>query len=350
MLCGLIMAGGKGTRFWPLSTEEKPKQFLNLVGEDTMLQMTVKRLEKLIPTERIFIVTADRYVNLVNEQLPGLPARNIIVEPEGRNTAPCIALSAFIIEKYYGDAELAVVPSDHLINDEEKFIETLKVADEFVNSNDNSIVTLGIKPDRSETGYGYIKFSGTKDKINDLNINMVEGFVEKPNYLKAQEYINEGTYLWNSGMFIWKTSTIKKYTKSYLLETYTAVYEIAAAIDTKNYKEILRDKYSNVESISVDYGIMEKAENIYVIPSDFGWDDVGNWSSIERYREKDKQNNILLGRIKSLKCKNNLVIGNGKEIALVGIDDIFVIDTKDILLIGKKEHLENINEIQKQIG
>lgn len=349
MLCGLIMAGGKGTRFWPLSTEEKPKQFLNLLGDHTMLQMTVRRLERLIPINRIFVVTAEKYVNLVKEQLPDLPKRNVILEPVGKNTAPCIALSAFIIESYYGNASLAVIPSDHLINDEDRFIETLKTADEFVNINDDAIVTLGIKPNRPETEYGYIKFNHAKCKFNDFSINKVERFFEKPSEEKAQLFLNEGTYLWNSGIFVWKISTIKKYTKLFLLETYITVDEIAAAIDTENFKDILNTKYSIIESISVDYGIMERVDNIYVIPSDFGWDDVGSWTSIERYHNKDNNDNICMGNVKCFDSKKNIIIGNEKQIVVIGIKDTFVITTEGIIYIVNKDKVGEIRKFKNQI-
>ena len=344
MLCGLIMAGGKGERFWPLSTEEKPKQFLNLLGEDTMIQMTVKRLERLIPIERIFVVTAERYVKLVKEQLPNLPERNIIVEPVGKNTAPCIALSAFTVEKYYGDATLVVVPSDHLIKDVERFIRTIGAAASFVESKEDAIVTLGIKPDRPETGYGYIKYNNLEEKIDGLGVNSVERFVEKPNLETAQKYLNEGNYLWNSGMFIWKVSTIKKHTQTYLPNTYEVIDEIAASVDMDDFEDVLRQKYSEVESISVDYGIMEKAENIYVIPSDFGWDDVGSWSSVERYSEKDEDGNILSENTRLIQSKSNIVIGNGKRIVMIGIDDIMLLETEDSIYIVNKGYMDNLRD------
>ena len=185
MLCALIMAGGKGTRFWPLSTEEKPKQFLNLIGEETMIQMTVNRITPIIPIERVFVCTGEMYVDLVKEQLPNLPERNIIVEPQGRNTAPCIALSALVIKKYYKDANMVVLPSDHLISDEEGFRDIIKSADRFVNENKEAIVTLGMEPTRAETGYGYIRYGNDEKKINNHKVIKVDAFVEKPNREKA---------------------------------------------------------------------------------------------------------------------------------------------------------------------
>src|SRR3712207_4926705 len=206
MLCALIMAGGKGTRFWPLSTEKKPKQFLNLLGQDTMIQMAVKRLLPIIPMERIFVVTSKEYVPILKEQLPNINNENIIVEPIGRNTAPCIALSAFHINKRYKDATMIVVPSDHLIKKEDEFLEVIKEGEKFIEEHKDAIATIGIEPTRAETGYGYIKYD---KELND-KIVKVERFVEKPNLEKAEKYFNSGEYLWNSGMFMWKAENILK--------------------------------------------------------------------------------------------------------------------------------------------
>lgn len=340
MLCALIMAGGKGTRFWPLSTEEKPKQFLKLLGEDTMLQMTVKRVEKLLPIEKIFVVTAKQYVNLVKEQLPNLPEKNIIVEPVGKNTAPCIALSAFIIKKYYDNATIAVLPSDHLIKDEERFIQILKDADEFVENNPNAIVTLGMKPDRPETGYGYIKYSGDRKELNNSQIISVEAFVEKPNLGKAKEYLKSGQYLWNGGMFIWKANNILKLTKKYLNETYSILSEIAATSE-KNFEAVLENRYKEVEGISIDYGIMENADNIYVIPSDFGWDDVGNWTSIERYNEKDEKENISNSNSFVYKSSRNIILTQ-KKVVLNNVENLIIVETDDYILISAKDKEQEI--------
>ena len=194
MLCALIMAGGKGTRFWPLSTEEKPKQFLNLIGDKTMIQMTIDRVKPIIPIERIFVCTGEKYIDLVREQLPELPIRNIIVEPEGRNTAPCIALSALVIKRYYKNATMVVLPSDHLISNEDRFRDILLDGEEYLKENGKSILTLGMTPNRAETGYGYIKSTDDKSIVNNSEVIKVEKFVEKPNKEKAEEYLRDGSY------------------------------------------------------------------------------------------------------------------------------------------------------------
>jgi mannose-1-phosphate guanylyltransferase len=348
MLCGLIMAGGKGTRFWPLSTEQKPKQFLKLIGEDTMIQMTVKRVQKLLPIERIFVVTAKQYVDLVKEQLPHLPERNIIVEPVGKNTAPCIALSAFIIKKYYENATIAVLPSDHLIKDEEKFVEILKAGDNFVNKNENAIITLGMTPDRPETGYGYIKCEETKQLIGETEIVGVEAFVEKPDLCTAKQYVESGKYLWNGGMFIWKADNILNLTNRYLRETYEVLSEIAASSE-EEFEQVLENRYKDIESISVDYGIMENAKEIYVIPSDFGWDDVGNWSSIERYNPKDSSGNVKKENGYSYNSIGNIVLTN-KKVLLNNVENLIVVETDDYILISSKEKEQEIKTAKELIS
>ena len=349
MLCALIMAGGKGTRFWPLSTEDKPKQFLKLLGEDTMIQMTVKRVEKIIPRERIFIVTASDYVKLIKEQLPYISDRNIIVEPIGKNTAPCITLSAFIIQKYYENATIAVLPSDHLIMNEEEFLNTLCKASEFIEENRQAIVTLGMKPDRPETGYGYIRY--TQESSIDKNqekysIKHVAEFIEKPGIEKAREYVSKREYLWNGGMFIWKAEHILNLAKEHIQDTY---YKLKEIIKYKEdvFCEFLDRRYREVDSISVDYAIMEKAENVYVIPSDFGWDDIGNWSSVERYNPKDEEGNIKNQNMRAYKSKSNIVVTKKKTL-LNNVENLIVVETDEYILISSKEGEQEI-KLAKQL-
>ena len=349
MLCALIMAGGKGTRFWPLSTEDNPKQFLNLIGKESMIQMTVSRLKELIPMERIFVVTDQKYEQLVNEHLPALPAENIIIEPIGMNTAPCIALSAMLIEKKFPNATLAVLPSDHLIEDEELFRKTLDAANLFVEINPNAIVTLGMSVTRPEVGYGYIKYQQKLESIYELDIHQVERFVEKPDVETSTQYMNEGNYLWNGGMFIWKGQNVINLTKNHLPNTFEILQEIVQS-KQEIFKQVLFKKYPLVDSISVDYGIMEKANEICVIPSNFGWDDIGSWLSLERYRETDEHDNILDGRIKALNSKGNIIVTKTKPMVLCGVENLILVETDDVVMVMKKDDVGKINELRSSIA
>lgn len=349
MLCALIMAGGKGTRFWPLSTEDNPKQFLNLIGKESMIQMTVSRLTELIPMERIFVVTDQKYEQLVNEHLPALPAENIIIEPIGMNTAPCIALSAMLIEKKFPNSTLAVLPSDHLIEDEELFRKTLDAANLFVETNPNAIVTLGMSVTRPEVGYGYIKYQQKLESIYELDIHQVERFVEKPDVETATRYMNEGNYLWNGGMFIWKGQNVINLTKNHLPNTFEILQEIVQS-KQEIFKQVLFEKYPLVDSISVDYGIMEKANEICVIPSNFGWDDIGSWLSLERYRETDEHDNILDGKIKALNSKGNIIVTKTKPMVLCGVENLILVETDDVVMVMKKDDVGKINELRSSIA
>ncbi len=345
MLTALIMAGGKGTRFWPLSTEEKPKQFLNLIGEETMIQMTVNRIKPIIPIERIFVCTGKMYVDLVKAQLPELPDRNIIVEPEGRNTAPCIALSAMVIDRYYKNSNMVVLPSDHLINDEEEFRNTLLAADSFIKEKDEAIVTLGMNPSRPEVGYGYIKYSDEVLKSNDFRVIKVDTFVEKPNLDTAKKYLREGNYLWNGGMFIWSINNVINQIKMYSPNTYNALINVMEVSEDK-LQEIINNNYENTEATSIDYAVLEKSKDVYVIPSNFGWDDVGSWEALDRYREKDELGNVLVGQSKAVKANNNLVISSSNKVVVEGLSDIYVIENDGKVLVGHKSNVANVKELK----
>ncbi|MBU3193131.1 mannose-1-phosphate guanylyltransferase [Clostridium algidicarnis] len=340
MLCALIMAGGKGERFWPISTDEKPKQFLNILGEKSMIQHTVKRLEEIIPLERIFIVTASQYTDLIEEHLPKLSKENIIVEPKGKNTAPCIALSSFYIRNIYEDATIVVLPSDHLILDEEKFRNTLKLGEKFVEENNKAVLTIGIKPSRPDTGYGYIHLSDDKYHVDTTEISKVDRFEEKPCLSLAEKYVKDKSYLWNSGMFIWKVSTIIELTKKFLPKTYKLINNI-----NFHDENSVKENYKKVDAISVDYGIMEKAKDIYVIPGDFGWDDLGSWNSLSRYKDTDKYNNVIDGSVAILKSKDN-IIKTSKKTYIMGVENLIVIETANEIMIVNRDDISKIKELK----
>lgn len=348
MLCALIMAGGKGTRFWPLSTEEKPKQFLKLINERTMIQTTVDRIRPLIPVERIFICTSKKYLNLIKEQLPEIPIRNVILEPESRNTAPCITLASLIIKRHFNEANMIVLPADHLISDENEFREIVSDADRFINKNNKAIVTLGMEVTRAETGYGYIKIGNESCEVNNHKIIKVDNFVEKPNEEKAEEYMAAKQYLWNGGIFAWNVNSIIDNIKKYLPNTYELL-QCVETIKPEILDKFIEERYKYTENISIDYALLEKSEDVYVIPSNVGWDDVGTWKSVERYREKDEDDNIINSNVKVIESKSNMAISNTKRVVMIGIKDIMTVETDENIFIVNKDYMDNLRDYKNII-
>lgn len=346
MLTALIMAGGRGTRFWPASTEEKPKQFLSLTTENTMIQETVRRLLPLIPMERIFICTGAKYKSLCMEQLPELPERNIIVEPMGRNTAPCILLSTLYINQIYSNTNIIVLPSDAMVTNEAEQLKVFEDADQFINGKDG-IITIGITPNRPETGYGYIHFTNESITSGSHEVKVVESFKEKPNEETAKEYLADGHYLWNAGMFMFGADFMMSQYREYATGTYKTLTSLPA-IDSSDYMSELEEKYATCESISVDFAIMEKTDKLFVVPADFGWDDVGSWMALGRYLTKDESGNITKGVNKSFNSHNNTVFASSKEIVLLDADDLFVIETEDRIVVGKRESLSKVHELRNK--
>ena len=338
----LIMAGGKGERFWPRSRKNLPKQFLSITGSGkTMIQLTVDRLLPMIPIDDIYISTNEDYSCLVAEQLPELPKKNIIVEPVGRNTAPCIGLGAIYIQKKYEDAIMLVLPSDHDIADQEAFRAALMEVCDIAEQGEN-LVTIGIRPVFPETGYGYIKYCSSCKLGNGYK---VDRFVEKPILEKAKEYLASGQYLWNSGMFGWKISTLLKNMQLYMPDNYRRLMTIQEAIDSPEEQDILRTEFSQMDSQSIDYGVMEKAESIYTVPGSFGWDDVGSWLAVERLQSPDERGNALHGDVVNVDTNNCIIQGNRKLIATVGLNGLVIVDTEDALLILDKEKAGDIKKV-----
>ena len=349
MLCALIMAGGKGTRFWPLSTEDKPKQFLNLIGEKTMIQATVDRIRPIIPIERIFISTNKKYLNLIKEQIPDIPSRNIISESESRNTAPCIALASLIIRRYLKDANMIVLPADHLISSEDEFRNIVKICDEYIDINKKAILTLGMKVTRAETGYGYIKVAQESPyESNNHKVIKVDKFIEKPDKGKAEEYSKEKNYLWNGGIFIWNINSLIGNIKKYLPNTYELLQSVET-IKPEILEKFIEEQYKFTESISIDYALLEKSEDVYVIPSNIGWDDVGTWKSVERYRTKDKNDNIINPNVRVIESKSNMAINNTKRVVMIGIKDIMTVETEESIFIVNKDYMDNLKDYKNII-
>ena len=338
----LIMAGGKGERFWPKSRQSLPKQFLSLTHDGkTMIQLTVERILPLVNLEDIYIATNTNYKHLVLEQLPGIPAENVLCEPVGRNTAPCIGLGAVHIQRKYEDAIMIVLPSDHLIKYNNIFTETLANACDVAEINAN-LVTIGITPNYPETGYGYIKADKNKQLKKTYS---VECFVEKPDFDLAKTYVESGDYYWNSGMFIWKLSSILENMKNFMSDTYNGLLKIQAAIKTPEEENVLKNIFPEFVSDSIDYGIMEKASGIYLIPGNFGWDDVGSWLAVERVKGTDDAQNTLTGNVIALNTSHCTIEGKKRLIAALGLKDLIIVDTDDALLIADKNSAGDIKKI-----
>lgn len=358
----VIMAGGKGERFWPLSTFQSPKQLLSVVGKKTMLQETVERLSSLVSFEDILIVARDPLGEEIGRQLPELPKKNILLEPVGRNTAPCIGWAASSIKEE--DCVMVVLPADHIIKPKSKFIKILKAAISQASCED-VLITLGIKPAYPATGYGYIRrgargkgqesrVKGQESKVkrqeSRVKIYKVERFVEKPDERKAKEFLRSGKYYWNSGMFVWRKSVILGAMKKYLPELYRQLNYLRAGTKRKTIKKI----YPKLPKVSIDYGVMEKAKNTLVIPGDFSWDDLGSWESVEKYFLQDKEGNILEGKGKLIRSKGCFLLNKDEKHLICGInlENLIVVSTKKALLIlpkGKGQEIKKlVGELNKE--
>ena len=328
----LIMAGGKGERFYPASRNLLPKQFLSLGADnETMIQKTVNRIRDLVSPQDIFVLTNKNYLSLVKEQLKDVPTENIVLEPLSKNTAPAIELGVEIAKRKYDDAKVIVLPSDHIIKDEVEFRRILKVATQFV-ENKESILTIGIKPTEPNDGYGYIKISDGQE------ISKVAEFKEKPTIEVAKQYVESGNYLWNAGMFIFTIKSIDNAFKKYMSNQHMLLTESL-------------DNFAKVESISIDYGIMEKADNVYCIKGDFAWDDVGSWNALKRINGEDENQNTILNDKTVLVNSTNVTIKgtNKKLITGVGLKDIVIVETDDVILVANKNELSDIKKLTAKI-
>jgi mannose-1-phosphate guanylyltransferase len=343
-----IMAGGIGSRFWPMSRTAYPKQFLDILNTGkTLIQHTYDRYKKLVPEENIFIITSAEYVPIVKEQLPGVADENILGEPSRKNTAPCVAYISFKLLKKDPQASLVVAPADHLVTETDEFIKTSKKALDFVN-HINAFVTLGIKPTYPNTGYGYIQHETTAAAPD---IYKVKTFTEKPNADLAKTFIASGDFLWNAGIFIWKVKNIITAFEKHLPEMYEVFVAEKDKFNTADEKAAIEEIYPQCTNISIDFGIMEKADNVYIIPSSFGWSDLGTWNSAWDNMERDYLGNAVAGKnvmvIDATKCVVNAP--DNKLVVLQGLDDFIVVDTKDALLICKKEKEQEIKEFVAEV-
>ncbi len=348
----IIMAGGVGSRFWPLSRTDKPKQFLDILGVgESLLQSTYKRFSKLIPAERILVVTNSEHENHVREQLPEILNENILLEPFRRNTAPCIAYATYSIYKKDPDAVMVVAPSDHLIMREGEFLGYVSEGLNFVEAHD-VLLTMGIKPDRPETGYGYIQSNGGKSiEYGKSVFRKVKTFTEKPNEELAKVFIQSGDFYWNSGIFFWNIKSIINAFERFLPDVDKSFKAGSLFYGTDEEKEFIKKTYSVCNNISIDYGVMEKADNVYVLISDFGWSDLGTWGSLFDLKEKDSNNNAIVGDSIFLYDVSNSLINVSKDklVALQGLDNYIVVENKNYLLICRKSEEQRIKQIVNDV-
>tara|TARA_B100001029_G_C15032867_1_gene438171 strand:- start:63 stop:1151 length:1089 start_codon:yes stop_codon:yes gene_type:complete len=341
----VIMAGGIGSRFWPMSTSKMPKQFLDVLGNGkTLLQQTFRRLSRICPTSQILIVTNTQYKDICKNQLHEVKEENILSEPARRNTAPCIAYASFKIQSKNPNANIIVAPSDHIITHEDEFT---RIANEClqVSSENNCLITLGIKPSRAETGYGYIQYSNQSSALNS-SLKKVITFTEKPDLNLAYQFLESGDFLWNSGMFIWSVNSIVSSFKHFLPEIHELFSEGIKLYNTEHEESFINKVFPSCKNISVDYGIMEKSKNVFVYPSDFGWSDLGTWCSLSSHVSADNNHNTLLSKqILLYNSKNNIVrIPNEKAAIIQGLEGYVIVDTKEALLICKKEEEQRIKQ------
>ncbi len=343
----VIMAGGRGTRFWPRSRQGRPKQLLPIVGRESMLRQTIDRLRPLFPVDRILLVTGFDLAPEVRAEVPEIPPENILVEPLARSTAACAGWAAIHVLKNWGDHPMALLPSDHLIGRQDFFRSLLKKALELARDR-ALLVTLGIQPTRPETGYGYIEMG---EPLEDRSgAFMVRAFKEKPDLDTAQRYLAQKTFLWNSGMFVWRPSVILEAIKKYMPELYEQLLLIEKAYGSPHFDHLLREAFSAMPSMSIDYGVMERARNVAVIPADIHWNDLGSWEALYEISSKDDQGNVCSPEVITHEVRDSLIqVSSGQLVAAIGIEGMVVVVEKDAVLICPRERLQEVRQVVKEL-
>jgi len=344
----VIMAGGVGSRFWPKSRAKKPKQFLNILSSKSLIEQTIERVNHLIPEENIFIVSNKNQTAELVQVLPKFPIKNIILEPLSKNTAPCIGLASLFIRREQPDAVMVVLPSDHLITDQEKFLNTLEIGIETAYKT-GGLITIGIQPTYPSTGYGYIQFiEDEESEISGKGVYKVKTFAEKPDFERAKKFLESGDFLWNSGMFIWRVDVILDEIKIHLPDIYDELMKIDEAIGNDDFKTVLDQAYGRMRAISIDYGVMEKTNRAYVIKANFGWSDVGSWEEVYNLAPKDENGNYIASnkeKVVLIDVKNCLIEGNKALIAMIGVEDLIVVSTEDAILICKRDRAQDVRNV-----
>ena len=339
----ILMAGGVGSRFWPVSTADFPKQFHDMLGSgDTLIQKTFSRLSKLIPIENILILTNERYNDLVLQQLPMVKQEQVLLEPAMRNTAPCILYASLKIQKQNPEAVMVVAPSDHWIEDEDEFSRNLQQCFAFC-QNENALMTLGIQPTFPNTGFGYIEY----DKSDANPIKKVNQFREKPNYETAKAFLEAGNFLWNGGIFIWSVKSITEAFVTFQPQMNALFQKGSESYNTSDEKQFIQQHYQNAENVSIDYAVMEKASNVYVLPATFDWNDLGTWGSLHDKLDKDDNNNTVINATVILEnASNNIIRSEAKKLVVIdGLDDYIIVDNENVLMIYPKSKEQDIKRI-----
>lgn len=342
----VVMAGGKGSRFWPRSRNRLPKHLLDITGHRSIIQETVARIAPLVSSARTVIVTAAAHAEELKRQLPDIPSRHILVEPAGRNTAPCIGLAAAFIRKFFGDEVTIVLPSDHLIGDPVEFRRILNVAAGAAKQH-HCLVTVGIRPTGPETGYGYLERGPEISLIDGEPVYRVETIREKPSRPEAEEFLKQGRFYWNSGMFVWRPSVILAAMDRFVPDIFKGVKEMEAALGTPREEETKAVVYKDLRSVSIDYGVMEKADNVLLVRGNFGWSDVGSWDALWEVSPKDERGNAAsrCGIFSTVDAVNNYVYSPGKAVALVGVEDLIIVDTPDALLVCRRGSSQEVKRV-----
>ncbi|UCG52152.1 MAG: mannose-1-phosphate guanylyltransferase [Candidatus Latescibacterota bacterium] len=344
-MLSVIMAGGFGQRFWPRSTRERPKQLIDLTGKGSMISLTVKRVRSLSQPEEILIVTNAAQADAIAEDVGAeIPRENIVGEPVGRNTAPSIGLAAVLVRRRFGDAPFIVLPADHLIADQGIFENAARVAESFVSKND-CLLTFGIKPSRPETGYGYIHAGQPIADVDKVELFRAIRFHEKPTHDKAEAFLNDGSYFWNSGMFCWRPRVILEAIEKHIPELDVMLREFDDRLGTEDLDNVLNSIYSKAPSISIDYGVMEKADNVVVLRGDFYWNDVGSWESIRDVFPADSKGNVLVGDHVVLDSSKNTVFSPDRTVGLIGVEDVVIVDGGNAILVCKRDRVQQVREI-----
>lgn len=335
----VIMAGGRGERFWPLSTEERPKPYLCFFGEKTLFQATMERITSFIPKERIFPVLSRQHLALAWEQVPALPKKNYIIEPEGRDTAACIGLASLYLERLDPEAIIVVLPADHYISNNEEFISTLKQGIEFLKNRD-CVVIIGIKPTRPETNYGYLEI----DKELSPGIFEVVKFLEKPTLREAKEFF-KGRYWWNNGIFIWRNSFVQSLICRFMPELWRALLHIRESIGKQDEEAVLKMEFAKLQKVSIDYGVLEKAEERVAVLAKFYWDDVGNWTALSRIKKAEAQGNVSIGEHKAIDTQNCIVYANDAPITTLGVSDLVIVSVNNNVFVCSKKRASEIKKL-----